>query len=68
MKTTMKMRDLKVKDGFPDDIDRNRLVIVQARQKCNSVVLYTSKKTGNPEYDIIPPMPNQEEWNYIIRP
>ena len=29
MRTTLKMSDLKYKDGFPANIDRNHLVVVQ---------------------------------------
>lgn len=45
----MKMSDLKANSGFPIDIDRSKMVVVQVAdggpENFYSTILYTSKKT-----------------------
>lgn len=71
MKTTMRMSDLKHTDGFPANIDRTKLVIVQI-QKLNKqgVVLYTCKDTKKQDRCYLPLDLNSKysENIYIIKP
>jgi hypothetical protein len=71
MKTTMKMADLKRKDGFPSNIDRNRLVVVQIKTgQEQGIVLYTCKERGVQDRGYLPLELNNiySEKIYVIRP
>lgn len=73
MKTTMKMSDLKYKDGFPNDIDRTKMVVVTVRRVGNSLLSYYSKCTKTVEMDWIgvegrPLNEMYKEGIYIINP
>ena len=71
MRTTMKMSDLKTKDGFPTNIDRNNLVIVQIQSgQKQGIILYTCKKHGIQDRCYLPLELNKTyaEKLYIIRP
>jgi hypothetical protein len=71
MRTTMKMSDLKYKAGFPVNIDRNSLVIVQIQtgQK-QGIILYTCKERGVQDRCYLPLELNKvyAEKLYVIRP
>lgn len=71
MRTTMKMSDLKRKDGFPTNIDRNNLVVVQIQTgQTPGIVLYTCKERGVQDRCCLPSELNKvyAERMYIIRP
>lgn len=47
MKVTMRYNDLIRSDGFPANIDRNKIVVVQIKDKeLPGIVLYSCKETG----------------------
>lgn len=54
MRTTMRMQDLKEKNGFPTDIDRSRpVVVVTGEEKSQfDIVCYYDKK-GKPKFEYI---------------
>ena len=65
------MSDLKRKDGFPANIDRNHLVVVQIQTgNKQGIVLYTSKERGIQDRCYLPSELNKvfAENLYIIRP
>lgn len=71
MKTTMRMSDLKYSDGFPKNIDRNRLVVVQIqRDDKQGIVLYNCKINGIQDRCYLPLELNKvfAEKIYIIHP
>ena len=70
MRTTLNMSDLKYKDGFPTNIDRNHLVVVQIQGNKQGVVLYTCKKRGVQDRCYLPLELNKiyAEKLYVIRP
>ena len=70
MRTTLKMSDLKYKDGFPANIDRSHLVVVQIQTgNKQGVVLYTCKERGVQDRCYLPLELNKvyAEKLYVIR-
>ena len=71
MRTILKMSDIKYEDGFPTNIDRNHLVIVQILNgDKQGVVLYTCKERGAQARCYLPSELNKvyAEKLYVIRP
>lgn len=75
MKTVMKMKDLKRSDGFPTNIDRTKLVVVQIKDKAFSsvyggAVFFSCKITGLQDFDLLPSgiCEKYTEKIYIINP
>jgi hypothetical protein len=70
MKTAMRMSDLKKEDGFPANIDRRQLAVVQIPDKGQGIVLHTCKITGKQTWSGLPVELNKkyESKIYIIHP
>jgi hypothetical protein len=74
MKTVMKMRDLRKKDGFPVNIDRGKTVVVQIRKMNVSsypnTIMYSDKFTGDQCIYLLPIEIGYKykEGLYIINP
>jgi hypothetical protein len=69
----MKMRDLRKKDGFPENIDRSKTVVVQIRSmvfQFPNIILYSDKFTGDQCIYFLPIELGHKykEGLYIIRP
>jgi competence CoiA-like predicted nuclease len=74
MKTTMKMRDLRKKDGFPENIDRSKTIVVQIRNVNVSshpnTMMYSDKYNGDQCIYLLPIEIGYryKEGLYIIKP
>ena len=69
MKTTMKMIDLKYKDGFPKHIDKTKMVVVTVRNKKNSLISYYDKVYHEVDFDWISNLDKKyKEGIYVIKP
>ena len=71
MRAAIKMSDLKYANGFPENISRNHLVIVQIQTgNKQGIVLYTCKLTEKQDRCFLPTGLNKifAEKLYVIHP